>query len=193
MKIADSLHQHIDPTKLPGGGKLVELSCSTKVTHADLDDCTNNKVVEALICAYPFNKDASAYLLGDAVLLLNDKLGGAILGNQKANPLEEKSRRAAALKQGTLMKKLLSYARFVAWRNDKGRSAATTYLKELIIAQGRPERKSRGSMSSSPCPSTTSASSGKSAVTLLLDGRPITALEDCASNPRSSSTSSRDE
>lgn len=192
MEIADSLHQHIDPTKLPGGGKVVALTCSSKVTNVDLENTNNNKVVEALISAYPANREPSAYLLGDAPMLFNDKLNGAILGSQKANPLEEKARRNQALKQGTTMKMLLAYIRHHSGRTAKGRSPSITYLKELVLARGRDGKKSRGSVSSSPCPSTTSASSGRSAVTLLLDGRPITALDEGAYTGRSSPFS-RDE
>ena len=171
-EIASALHSTLDPTKFPGGGKLVELKSPPKVSPADLDDCHTSRVVEVLLVSFPASKEASAYLLGDVVMKLNSLMGNSILGPQKANPLEEASRRDLALKQGGYLKLLLSYVRNSSSRTNRGRTPSVTFLKELALSQGRPNRKSGklGSPSGSDC-------STASAETLLLDGRPISALD----------------
>jgi len=181
QKIATSIQRHIDPTKMPGDGKLVQLKFTGKVTQEDLNDHHTSKVVEGILEAYPPSREPSGYLLGDSVMELNQMLGGAILGLQKANPVDEKARRDKALKQGAYLKMLLSYARVSSGRSAKGRSPTVTYLKELALAKGRPERKGKGSSSPS------STASATSEVTLLLDGRPITCLDDDISSPATSS------
>lgn len=181
-KMAACVIHHIDPTKLPDR-KLVSLSVPTKVSVEDLEDSHNSRVLEALVNAYPAQKEPSAYCLGDVVMRVNYKLGGTILGNQKVNPVEEKARRNEALKQGGSLKMLLAYIRGSSGRCQKGRSPTVTFLKELTRTKGRPTRKSPGS--NSPAPSVCSTASTSSAVTLLLDGRPITALDGSTPSPRS--------
>lgn len=157
-KIATRLHSTIDPTKMPGSGQVVELHVKGKVTQADLCDDHTGKVVEGLLESYPPNKDPSGYLLGDACLCLNAMMGHSIFGPAKPNPIDEKYRRDAALKQGTMMKMLLAYVRASSGRTPQGRSATVTYLKELALSKGRPGRKkSRGSKSPSSSCSTMSA------------------------------------
>lgn len=181
-RIAASLVKNIDPVKLPEK-KLVNLAACNKVSIDDVEDAHTAKVVEGLVESYPPEKEPSAYLLGDVVLRVNLKLGGIILGHQKVNPLDERARRNEALKQGSLLKLLLSYIRGSTHRCEKGRTPGVTYLKELTRSKGRPARKSPGS--SSPAPSACSTASTCSAVTLLLDGRPITALSASTPSPRS--------
>lgn len=181
-KMAACLVCLMDPTKLPHQ-KLVALGVSNKVTSEDLENPHTAKVVEGLVECYPPDKEPSAYLLGDVVLQVNHQLGGTILGHQKVNPVDEKARRNEALKQGGVLKMLLSYIRASTGRCGKGRSATVTYLKELTRSKGRPSRKNPGSCS--PAPSTCSTASASSAVTLLLDGRPITALSGSTPSPRS--------
>lgn len=50
-----SIKERIDPTKLPGGGKVVAFKVDGKVTGSDLDDPVQ---------VYPADRDPSAYLLG---------------------------------------------------------------------------------------------------------------------------------
>ena len=175
--IACSLHQTIDPTKLPGDGKVVELKCNSKVCEEDLNDFHTSKVVEGLLNAYPGSKEPSAYLLGDTCVFLNDMMGNCIFGPAKANPVDERARRTKALKEGTYLKMLLSYARASSGRSSKGRSQTVTYLKELALSKGRPERKGKGSRSSdSTCASPASTTSTMSAQTLVMgvDTAPVT-------------------
>ena len=174
--IAESILKHVDPEKVPGDGKLVLLQGGGKVTEADLKDPHTSKVIEGLLQSYPSSKDPSGYLLGDSVLLLNTMLGHTILGTAKANPVDEKSRRDQALKQGHYLKMLLSYVRTASGRCDKGWTPEVTYLKELAIAKGRPERRGKGSQSSPSVTSvapTSPTSSTRSAVTIGLDGNPL--------------------
>ena len=166
--------QDRDPTRLPGNGKLIQLKVAAKVTPADLDDSHTSKIVEALLEAYPAEKEPSGYCLGDAVMCLNSLMGDSLLGPMKANPVDEKVRRDSALKEGTILKLLLSYVRNSSARTHKGRTESVTFLKELALSKGRPDRKSKGKPGSPSCASTSSTTS---AVTLLLDGRPITALD----------------
>lgn len=178
-EIAAALHSNLDPTLFPGGGRLVELKSPSKVTPADLDDPHTSRVVECVLVSFPASKEASAYLLGDVVMKLNSLMGDSLLGSQKANPCEEASRRDLALKQGGYLKMLLSYVRNSSGRTNRGRSPGVTFLKELALSQGRPNRKSGGKLGSPGSDCSTSSS-----VTLLLDGRPITALDG---SPTSSS------
>lgn len=183
-EIATALHSTLDPTKFPGGGKLVELKSPGKVSPADLGDCHTSRVIQVLLCSFPASKEASAYLLGDVVMKLNSLMGDSLFGSQKANPVEEVARRDLALKQGGYLKLLLSYVRNSSGRTNRGRTANVTFLKELALSQGRPNRKSGGKQGSSPGSDCSTASS----VTLLLDGRPITALD----SPPSSSVGTLD-
>ena len=173
-KIAEVIYQTMDPTRLPGNGTLIQLKMSGKVTPADLDDIHTSKIVEALLEAYPAEKEPSGYCLGDAVMCLNSLMGDSLIGPMKANPMDEKVRRDSALKQGTILKLLLSYVRNSSARTHKGRTESVTFLKELALSKGRPDRKSKGKSNS---PSSASTCSTTSAVTLLLDGRPITDLD----------------
>ena len=172
-RIAESIKNSMDPTKLPGGGRLVSLKGGNKVSKEDLDDFHTGKIVEGLLNAYPSSKEPSGYLLGDSVMVLNELLGHTILGPHRQNPLDEKARRDIALREGASLKLLLSYVRNSSARTEKGRSPSATYLKELALAKGRPDRKAKGSFrSASPSPST-STHSTLSAVTLDLDGQPM--------------------
>ena len=179
-RIAESIKNSIDPTKLPGNGRLVCLKGGDKVCKDDLEDFHTGKVLEGLLNAYPPNKEPSGYLLGDTVMKLNDLLGHTIFGPPRQNPLEEKARRDGALRQGSYLKLLLSYVRNSSARTEKGRSPSATYLKELALSKGRPDRKAKGSFRSpSPSPST-STHSTISAVTLDLDGQPMTSSNGSA-------------
>lgn len=174
-RIAESIKNSIDPTKLPGDGRLVVLKGGMKVTKDDLDDFHTAKVLEGLINGYPSDKEPSGYLLGDAVMELNRLLGHTLIGQPKVNPLDEKARRDKALRQGSYLKLLLSYVRSSSGRAEKGRSPSATYLKELTLARGRPDRKAKAKDSyRTPSPSPSSSThSTLSAVTLDLDGRPM--------------------
>ena len=185
QEIACSLHHTIDPTKLPGDGKVVDLKCSSKVGQEDLSDFHTSKVVEGLLSSYPGSKEPSAYLLGDACLVLNSMMGNCLFGPQRANPMDEKARRTKALKQGAYLKMLLSYARSSSGRSPKGRCQTVTYLKELALSQGRPERKGKGTRSSaSTCASPASTSSTMSARTLVMgvDTDPVTPADQNLGN-----------
>ena len=162
--VAKSIQKHIDPSQVPGKGCLVKLKTPGKVTAPDLQDPHTARVVEGMLQSYPSEKDPSGYCLGDAVLHLNINMANVILGPERTNPVCEKGRRDAALVQGTLLKKLLSYVRSSSARHEKGRSPTTTFLKELALLKGRPSR----GKSSSPA----STCSTRSAATLILGEDP---------------------
>ena len=166
--IAQALFSTMDPTKLPGGGKLVVLKSVGKPAASDLDDPHTGRIVQALLDSYPATKDPSAYLLGDTILCLNSLMGETLLGPQKANPFEERVRRDDALKQGGILKLLLSYTRNSSARHSKGRSPNVTFLKELALAKGKCRKLSVASPTSST----------GSAETLLLEGIPLSALDE---------------
>ena len=151
-ELAESLQKHMDPTKIPGDGRLILLNVASKVSQSDLQDHHKCRLAEALLHAYPPEKDPSSYLLGDAVLHLDTLMGNAILGKPSLNPMVEKARRDNALKDGANLKYLLSYIRNSAGRHEKGRSASITYLKELVSLKGRPRKgmSSNGSETHSP-------------------------------------------
>ena len=108
-EIADSLYSTVDPVGIPEGGMLLKLNSKNKVSEGDLADPHKATIAEALLKSYPETKDGSAYLLGDACLLLNEKWGHTILGKLSENPMVEKARRTKALGEGTKLKLLLSY------------------------------------------------------------------------------------
>ena len=122
------------------------------------DAVIHAKICEALLHSYPAAHDPSAYLLGDAVLHLDEMLGHTILGKPSANPMKETTRRDNALKDGSNLKLLLSYIRNSSGRHDKGRNAEITYLKELACSKHKNKRRSSGSQGSQGSQSTPVAS-----------------------------------
>ena len=176
QQVAQSIKDSIDPEMIPGAGKLVVLHAKNKVTQTDLSDPHTSKVLAGVLHGYPPSKDPSAYMLGDSVLHLNDLMSGVILGAQKPNPVDEKARRDCALRQGHYLKMLLSYVRSASARTDKGRTPEVTYLKELALSKRRPEPRGKGSSSggsTAPTSPAVSTSSTRSAVTIGLDGAPL--------------------
>ena len=186
-EIAESIYKHIDPTKCAGNGRLVTLAVAGKVTLADVQDEFKAKLTEGILLVYPPNKDASAYLLADAVLHLDILMGHSILGFPSANPMVESSRRDRALKDGTNLKWLLSYIRNSSGRHEKGRDATVTYLKELAASIHKPKRVSRSGSQASMSPVSPSTSSV--ATTIGLDGESLYA--DTGSNPSPSGVASK--
>eukprot|EP00438_Fugacium_kawagutii_P030696 Skav213050 [mRNA] locus=scaffold364:31684:34669:+ [translate_table: standard] len=183
-EIATAIQKNIDVSALPGGGKLVKLQHGNKVVQADLQNSMNNKVMEAVVDAYPSDRDPSAYLLGDTVLHLNNNLNGVLFGMQRPNPIDEDARRKVALKQGTYLKMMLSYLRTIAGRASSGRNPHVTYLKELTLAKGLRGGggRGKGSPSASPAPSSASScSSHLSAATTIMDGNPLVASSSSGS------------
>ena len=174
--IAAAIHSNLDSNLLPGHGNLVTLKSVGRVGPADLDDSHTGRILQALLDSYPVNKDPSGYLLGDSIMHLNVLMGETLLGGQKANPFEERNRRDCALKQGAVLKLLLSYTRNSSNRTTKGRSPNVTFLKELAGSKGRVRK-------GSPSPSTSSTASGE---TLMLEGIPLHVLDD--ESPQSSSS-----
>ena len=171
MDLAKSFHTHVDPTKLPKEGRLITLLTPGKVTMGDLQDFHKGKLAEAMLHVYPGDKDPSAYLLADSVLHLDIMLSHSVLGRPSNNPMEEKSRRDRALKDGSNLKLLLSYIRNSSGRHEKGRVPCITYLKELAVSKHKAKRVRSpagvGSTASSSPPSPSS-----STCTTILDGNP---------------------
>ena len=180
-KIAESIYKHIDPTRCAGNGRLVTLATAGKVTLADLQDEFKARLTEGILLVYPSNKDASAYLLADAVLHLDILMGHSVLGFPSANPMVESSRRDRALKDGTNMKWLLSYIRNSSGRHEKGRDSTVTYLKELAASMYKPKRASRSGSQASMSPASPSTSSV--ATTIGLDGESLYADTGSNSSP----------
>lgn len=176
QQVASAICHYVDTTKLPGGGKLVDLASSTKVSETDFKNTHVSQLAEALIHAYPSNKDPSGYLLGDAVLHVDQRWGHVILGQPSANPMTEKVRRDRALKEGAKLKLLLSYVRARSARTRAARDPNLKYLKELCSDKKGAGRKG----SPSPAPSTHSTAS---ATTLIMG--------ETGESPPSSSSSSR--
>ena len=161
-EIAISLSKVVDPSGIPKGGMLLRLNSKNKVSEGDLADPHKATIAEALLKSYPETKDGSAYLLGDACLLLNEEWGHTILGKQSENPMVEKDRRTRALGEGTKLKLLLSYIRTSAGKSERGRIPEITYLKELAQRHRQARRDC-----TSPA-STASSHSTLSAATLVL-------------------------
>lgn len=158
--IAKAMKDHINVQRLPGNG------CILNTSHFNGDiikDPHISSVAEALLVAYPKNRQPSGYLLGDVVLKLDDLWNGSLLGGAKESPITERSRRDNALSEGGRLKKLLSYVRTSALKSENGKSAEVTYLKSL--ANQRPVRTKR---STSVASTDTSVSSMSNATTLVL-------------------------
>lgn len=146
-KVAMCLKEHIK--RLPGQGKLLSQASFAAV---DMQDDNVACVAEALLLSYPADKQPSAYMLGDSVLVLDSLWSHALLGKPQENPCREKVRRDDALSQGMQLKKLLSYVRTIARRAELGRTDTVTYLKGLankreVKARGSPASSSRSSPS----------------------------------------------
>lgn len=154
-QVALGLKEHVDPRALPGQGVLIPEK--TTFNARALEDEHIGRVAEGLLTAYPKHRQPSSYLLGDALLSLNQMWGNSLLGAAESNLLKEKSRRELALAQGCQLKRLLSFIRTSALKASKGRTATTTYLKSL--ANERLLRKA--SLESTPSP-TSSTHAGSS-------------------------------
>lgn len=165
--IAMSLHNHVDVTKLPRNGCILE---KKEFRAEDLRDPHVAMVVEGLIKAYPIDKQPSGYLLGDAALAFNRILNYSILGPQETNPIKEKNRRDGALMEGGKMKKLLSYVRTSGLKSDVGRTCDVTYLKQLANHRVVRVNKKNGSSA------TSSTSSGSPAPSMASLDSPSTYL-----------------
>eukprot|EP00435_Cladocopium_sp_Y103_P072102 s157_g39.t1 len=109
-KVAETLYQTMDPTRLPGNGKLVQLKVAARVTPADLDDPHTSKIVEGLLEAYPAEKEPSGYCLGDAVMSLNSLMGDTLIGPMKANPIDEKEFQDAGCLPPTSLEEAFGHA-----------------------------------------------------------------------------------
>lgn len=127
-KVATTIRDHVDVRKLPGGGQLLRFASFNAVSMKDAHTAV---VAESLLLTYPSDKQPSAYMLGDAVLELDNLWSGGLLGGVQDNPIKEKTRRDAALGEGQKLKKLLSYVRTSALKTEFGRSPEVTYLKGL--------------------------------------------------------------
>ena len=128
LKVADSLVEHINPKKLPGGGRLLS---TDHFTGEVVKDPHVASVAEALLLAYPPNRQPSSYLLGDAVIQLDLRWKGSLLGGHQSSPVKEKLRRDDALAEGGKLKKLISYMRTSALKAENGKTPKVTYLKTL--------------------------------------------------------------
>ena len=142
LTIAKSVRDHVKV--LPDGGKLIELP-NNKVAAADLENDRTALLAEGLLKSYPFARQPSAYLLGDAVLYVDALWGNGLLGPPSSNPMEERARRERALKEGGKLKLLLSYARTSGCKNEQGKHPNVTYLKKLANLRRSPSAKSHGS------------------------------------------------
>ena len=162
QQIASAICHYVDTTKLPGGGKLMELALSTKITEADFKKPHVSQLPEALIHAYPADKDPSGYLLGDAVLHVDERWGHVVLGAPPGNPMTEKVRRDRALKEGAQLKLLLAYVRSRSARTLEARDPNLKYLKELCA-----DKKDGGSRQGTPSPAPSTHSTA-SATTLIM-------------------------
>ena len=169
-ELAESMFKLMDPTKIAGEGRLVKLDVAGKPGQSDFKDDLKAKLTEALLLSYPPDKDASGYLLADAVLLLDQMFQHAVLGKPSPNPMLEHDRRERALKDGANLKLLLSHIRNTSQRHEKGRVPQVTYLKELAASKFRPKRigRSGSQPKMSPTSPTTSV-----ATTIGLDGHPL--------------------
>ena len=152
LAIAEALVKRVETMNLVGGS-LLQLSNCKKIQEHDLQAKINAQVAEAVLEAYPADKEPSGYLLGDAILRCDSVWGHVMCGKPSANPLEEKDRRSRALKEGSKVRLLLSYMRHRASRSERGRTPEATYLKELCMANQSSEK--RGRKKSSPLSSPT--------------------------------------
>ena len=151
--IAKALNEHINPIKLPGHGQILE---TNHFTGDSLKDDHVAAVAEALLTSYPEERQPSAYLMGDAVLALDNLWKGGLLGGPKDSPIQERARRNSALATGGKMKRLLSYVRTSALKSELGKTPAVTYLKTLANRRLVNIRRSSSvstTASSSPCTS----------------------------------------
>ena len=126
--LADSFHANIDPKNLPGKGVLLSTS---HFTGDSLKESHVASLLEAMLLVYPGKKQPSGYLLGDAVIGLDNLWNGSLLGGIQQSPIKEMARRDAALGEGGKLKKLLSYARTSALKSENGKTPEITYLKAL--------------------------------------------------------------
>ena len=186
--LAVSMRQMIDPTKIEGQGRLLKLHQTGKPCVQDFQDELKAKLTEAMLNVFPPDKDASAYLLGDAVLHLDELLGHSVLGKPSENPMVETDRRVRALKDGTNLKYLLSHIRNSTARHEKGRVQQVTYLKELAAAKHKPKRLNRGGSQASLSPTSPTTSV---ATTIGLDGVPLHGDTPSSSDVESASRGSR--
>ena len=149
---ASILVKAIDVRKLPRGGCLLE---KTDFKTEDLRDVHTASVAEGLVKGYPQEKQPSGYFLGDVALEFDRLLNHAVFGPPDNNPIKEKRRRDDALTEGGKMKRLLSFVRTSALKNESGRTCDITYLKQLanqrvIRVNKRHAALAPGSASSTP-------------------------------------------
>lgn len=158
-KIGMSLKSHVDASKLPGRGCLLDIG--ETLTHSQFqEDSHLSFVCEAVLKAYPKERLGSAYLLGDAVLHLDAEWNHSLLGQPSNNPMQEKARRDRALREGAKLKKVLSYVRSSAYRNELAKCSGLAYLKKLANERkGARTSFSRSSSSRSLSPSIATPSS----------------------------------
>ena len=145
-ELAQALHDHIDPTKLPGKGCLLSTS---QFNGTSLKDSHVAAVSEALLLKYPPLRQPSGYMLGDAVLALDVKWNGGLLGGPQTSILKENQRREAALAEGGKLKRLLSYNRTGALKAENGKTPEITYLKALANKRLLEAKRSPASSASS--------------------------------------------
>lgn len=157
-KIAATLKQHVDPKKLPGRGTLLS---GRHLTAEILKETHVASVAEALLIAYPLERQPSGYLLGDSVLQLDKMWNGGLLGGPSDNPMTESVRRENALAEGGKLKKLLSYVRTSGLKNQNGKTEEISYLKSLANKRSAGIRR-QSSASTASTASTTADSPGSS-------------------------------
>lgn len=151
--VAKTLQAHIDPLKLPRGGMLL---LSNEFNGETIKNHHVSTVAEALLLSYPFDRQPSAYLLGDAVIQLDRLWNGALMGGPQSSLVKEKLRRDNALAEGNKLKKLISYMRTSALKAENGKTPEVTYLKTLankrdVKMKRSPSASTQSSASSSPC------------------------------------------
>ena len=159
ISIAKAFSDHIDPTGLPGHGQLLN---QTSFTGECIKEQHTARVLEAMLVSYPSDRQPSAYLLGDAVIALDNRWNGALLGGPKTSPIMERQRRDLALAEGGRLKTLLSYIRTSALKSDQGKTEQVTYLKTL--ANKRTVRVKKCPSSASLASSSPSTSSEKTLI-----------------------------
>lgn len=164
ISVAKSLRDHIVSQNMLGKGRLLSTQSFTGDT---LKDNHVASVAEALLVSYPGDHQPSAYLLGDAVLELDELWNGSLLGGENESPIVEKRRRDAALGEGQKLKKLLSYMRTSALKTENGKTPEVTYLKSLAN-QRKVQVKRSGSSAASTASESSSPGSFWSGTTLEL-------------------------